>query len=247
MAAVAREATRKLVAQAIVRRASPSESEALLWASLRNRRLDGFKFRRQAIVLGQVAPFYCPEARLVVEVGGWTAAEIVPGEGGVRVLRLPAVAPANITESLQRVRDHLPARRASRRRGETPAAELRIYTPSHPDARGGTQPVTRPLIVGLLGGPDRAASATCDDLGGKAIRPAAALSCVDRDLAVGSRTDAMRPQVPATGPIPLLLARPDVIRGGGLCCSCGELLGAEEAYRCALCVAAAVTVLETVE
>lgn len=60
---------------------------------------------------------------------------------------------------------------------------------------------------------------------------------------VAWRIDAMRPQVPSTGGIPLLLARPDVRPLVGSCCSCGDPLGDENRYRCARCVAAAIAVL----
>lgn len=60
------------------------------------------------------------------------------------------------------------------------------------------------------------------------------------------RVDAMRPQVPTRGAIPLLLARFDVVRAAGSCCSCGDPLGPDERYRCRTCVAAAVAVLRAV-
>jgi very-short-patch-repair endonuclease len=41
-----------------------------LWQELRGRRLGGLRFRRQQIVAGYVADFYCHEAGLVVEVDG---------------------------------------------------------------------------------------------------------------------------------------------------------------------------------
>jgi hypothetical protein len=63
---------------------------------------------------------------------------------------------------------------------------------------------------------------------------------------VAWRIDAMRPQVPATGAIPLLLARPDAVRGSGRCCSCGDPLGPDERYRCRPCVAAVIALLESV-
>jgi very-short-patch-repair endonuclease len=44
--------------------------EKLLWGCLRDRRLDGFKFRRQMWLTGFIADFACPEARLVVEADG---------------------------------------------------------------------------------------------------------------------------------------------------------------------------------
>jgi very-short-patch-repair endonuclease len=43
--------------------------EVLLWQRLR-KRAGGVKFRRQHPVAGYVADFYCPEAKLVVEIDG---------------------------------------------------------------------------------------------------------------------------------------------------------------------------------
>ena len=63
---------------------------------------------------------------------------------------------------------------------------------------------------------------------------------------VAWRVDAMRAQLPTRGALPLLLARLDVDRGSGSCCSCGDPLGRDERYRCRPCVTAAVAALETV-
>jgi len=51
-------------------RREPTESEQLLWEALRNRGLAGRKFRRQHPVGRSVLDFYCPEARLAIEVDG---------------------------------------------------------------------------------------------------------------------------------------------------------------------------------
>jgi very-short-patch-repair endonuclease len=45
-------------------------AEARLWAVLRERRLGGYKFRRQHPVAGYVADFACVECALIVEVDG---------------------------------------------------------------------------------------------------------------------------------------------------------------------------------
>ena len=45
-------------------------AEQVLWRCLRNRRLNGFKFRRQVPAGRYVADFYCAECRLVVEADG---------------------------------------------------------------------------------------------------------------------------------------------------------------------------------
>ena len=44
--------------------------ERILWKHVRNRRLAGLKFRRQHPIGPYTADFYCPEARLVVEIDG---------------------------------------------------------------------------------------------------------------------------------------------------------------------------------
>ncbi len=41
-----------------------------MWSHLRNRQLDGWKFRRQFPIAGFVVDFYCPEARLAIELDG---------------------------------------------------------------------------------------------------------------------------------------------------------------------------------
>lgn len=50
-------------------RKNPSPGEALLWSLLRGKHL-GVKVRRQAVVWGYIADFYCPAAKLVIEVDG---------------------------------------------------------------------------------------------------------------------------------------------------------------------------------
>ncbi len=51
-------------------RAKQTPAEGLLWQLIRNRRLLGFKFRRQHQFGDYVADFYCHEARLVIECDG---------------------------------------------------------------------------------------------------------------------------------------------------------------------------------
>jgi len=41
-----------------------------LWACLRARRLEGFKFRRKALIGPYIVDFACLSSRLVVEIGG---------------------------------------------------------------------------------------------------------------------------------------------------------------------------------
>ena len=48
----------------------PTPSENRLWQRLRNRKLNGLKFRRQHVIGRFIVDFYCAKARLVVELDG---------------------------------------------------------------------------------------------------------------------------------------------------------------------------------
>ena len=57
-------------------RLAPTDSEARLWSALRSSQL-GVAFRRQVPLLGFIADFYAPSARLIVEVdGGYHACRV---------------------------------------------------------------------------------------------------------------------------------------------------------------------------
>jgi very-short-patch-repair endonuclease len=49
-----------------------SRAEVLLWSRLRDREINNLKFRRQYSVGPYILDFYCPEAKLAVEVDGDT-------------------------------------------------------------------------------------------------------------------------------------------------------------------------------
>ena len=51
-------------------RKSQTDAEAKLWRHLRDRRLGGFKFRRQYPFGPYIVDFVCLEARLIIEVDG---------------------------------------------------------------------------------------------------------------------------------------------------------------------------------
>jgi very-short-patch-repair endonuclease len=51
-------------------RTDQTDVERLLWHRLRNRRLCGYKFRRQQIIDPYIADFVCLERRLIVEIDG---------------------------------------------------------------------------------------------------------------------------------------------------------------------------------
>ena len=50
------------------RKMTPTERK--LWNHLRNNQLDGYHFRRQQVIEGFIADFYCNPVKLVIEVDG---------------------------------------------------------------------------------------------------------------------------------------------------------------------------------
>jgi len=51
-------------------RKEATEAEIRLWSKLRRKQLLGFPFRRQQPIGPCVVDFFCPQARLIVEVDG---------------------------------------------------------------------------------------------------------------------------------------------------------------------------------
>ena len=51
-------------------RINQTKPEIVFWRLLRSRRLDGFKFRRQQPIGPYILDFFCPEARLAIELDG---------------------------------------------------------------------------------------------------------------------------------------------------------------------------------
>jgi very-short-patch-repair endonuclease len=62
------EKSRAGLARGLRRRST--DAELLVWQHLRDRRLGGFKFRRQHPIGRYIVDFVCPECRLVVELDG---------------------------------------------------------------------------------------------------------------------------------------------------------------------------------
>jgi very-short-patch-repair endonuclease len=92
---------RPYLARARAFRRELSLPEVLLWTELRGGRLDGLKFRRQHPAGPYVLDFYCPSARLAVEIDGRAhetedrpikdaIRDIWLAERGVRTLRIAA-------------------------------------------------------------------------------------------------------------------------------------------------------------
>jgi very-short-patch-repair endonuclease len=60
----------KLFHFARMNRQVQTEAEATMWRYLRNRNLNGFKFRRQHPIADFIADFFCLECNLIVEIDG---------------------------------------------------------------------------------------------------------------------------------------------------------------------------------
>ncbi len=56
-------------------RSNSTDAERNLWAHIRNRRLEGWKFRRQLPVGRFIVDFACAELRIIVEIDGGQHAE----------------------------------------------------------------------------------------------------------------------------------------------------------------------------
>jgi very-short-patch-repair endonuclease len=67
---VSQQVREGLIERARQMRAEPTPAEALVWKKLRKRQLGGLKFRRQHIIHAYIVDFYCPAARLVIEIDG---------------------------------------------------------------------------------------------------------------------------------------------------------------------------------
>lgn len=75
-------------------RRDQTDVEQRFWLAVRNRRLQGFKFRRQATIGSYVVDFLCVEKMLMVELDGGQHSEVVDADRahflqmrGYRVLR----------------------------------------------------------------------------------------------------------------------------------------------------------------
>jgi very-short-patch-repair endonuclease len=63
-------ASKRLMAFARQLRVMETEAEKALWLRINKKQLNGLRFRRQHPIVYFVADFYCPQAKLVIEVDG---------------------------------------------------------------------------------------------------------------------------------------------------------------------------------
>jgi|SRR5579871_2212600 len=115
-----RVTTEKVVAARALRK-KMTPAEILLWSHLRNLQVNDAKFRRQQIIAGFIADFYCHEKALVIEIDGPTHeaqhdAErdaILAGKGMTTLRFSNAEVLQNIEAVLWRIRQFLEASSAS--------------------------------------------------------------------------------------------------------------------------------------
>jgi len=51
-------------------RKNTTDAERLVWSRIRGKQLKGYQFYRQKIIGDYIVDFYCPKARLVIELDG---------------------------------------------------------------------------------------------------------------------------------------------------------------------------------
>ncbi len=95
-------------------------AERRLWKALRRNALDGFHFRRQQVIEGYIADFYCDAAKLAIELDGsvhqeqWQyddSRDRAIASVGVRVLRISNDAMLDVEAVIEHIRQELGSRR----------------------------------------------------------------------------------------------------------------------------------------
>ena len=97
-----------------------TEAETFLWLKLRKRQVKNCQFYRQRIICNYIVNFYCPDAKLVIEIDGGqhysepgmakdAERDCRLGDLGLAVLRISAREVFENTEGvLERIFEHLP-------------------------------------------------------------------------------------------------------------------------------------------
>jgi very-short-patch-repair endonuclease len=61
---------RELVRRGRVLRCNMTRAEIILWLRLREKKINGYKFRRQQPIFDFIVDFYCTQLKLIIEVDG---------------------------------------------------------------------------------------------------------------------------------------------------------------------------------
>ena len=75
-----------------------TDAENLLWRHSRSRRLEGFKFRRQQPIGGDIVDFVCFENRIIIEVDGGQRAEAKEEDSKRQMVRRTGLQGAKVLE-----------------------------------------------------------------------------------------------------------------------------------------------------
>ncbi len=103
--------TKVELAKKLRRKMTPEEK--MLWTYLRTNKLSGFHFRRQQIIDGFIADFYCSHVRLVLEVDGGIHSEQLEYDAerdriiAARNIRVLRIKNAEIKQNLPEVLEHI--------------------------------------------------------------------------------------------------------------------------------------------
>ncbi len=97
-------------------RQNPTPSQARLWQEIRSKKL-GWRFRRRAILYGWIVDFWCPAARLAIEIDHASDVkreeehahrDLVLSDYGIRMIRIKAARVFKDTQSvLNEIKDAL--------------------------------------------------------------------------------------------------------------------------------------------
>ena len=60
----------ELVSKARILRNNMTRAEIILWSRIREKKINGYKFRRQQIIFDYIVDFYCHDLKLIIEVDG---------------------------------------------------------------------------------------------------------------------------------------------------------------------------------
>ena len=91
-------------------------AERRLWMALRRNALDGFHFRRQQVIDGYIADFYCDAAKLAIELDGgvhqeqWQydeSRDTAISQLGIRVLRISNSAMLDVEAVIEHIQEAL--------------------------------------------------------------------------------------------------------------------------------------------
>jgi very-short-patch-repair endonuclease len=90
-------------------RNSATDAERMLWSSLKNSQLSGYKFRRQQGIGKYIVDFYCPAKKVAIEIDGethWTDKEKLHDQKRQQAIEILSIRVLRVTnEDIYKNRD----------------------------------------------------------------------------------------------------------------------------------------------